>query len=166
MVAATFDEFHNYLTLLVGKSCCHVFAGGSAGSRLSLSLGEEKREQPSAARALQGLEYPECEGEIGLFVKSAWRLDGPSAPVSSSDEDTEAIGRAVTVLAGEKILNVELFEPAWDLCITFTGDLQLRVFCDRVTGDPGFDYNWHVGQEGTLIAAGPGYRLQIEHRDE
>jgi len=161
----TFDEFYNCLTVLIDKWLCCFFAGGSAGSRIVLSFGSEESCRPGTEITYQNGENTELEGEISLFVKSSWRLDGLSEPVTSSDEDSESIARALAVLIGKRVKNVEVFRPAWDMCVSFTDDLQLRVFCDRIAGDVNFDYNWHLRFANSLIAAGPGYHFQVEHKE-
>jgi hypothetical protein len=158
-----FGEFHSRLMVLIGKWCWYVFAGGSAGSRIVLSLGSERPVGTHDNR--ERADDCTLEGEISLYVRSSWRLDSPLHPITSSDEEPEAIARGLVVLIDTRIASVDLFAPAWDLCITFSNDLKLRVFCDRVGGDLRFDYNWHVMFGTTLIAAGPGYQFQVEDKE-
>jgi hypothetical protein len=156
-----FDEVAQYLTPIVGMTCWHVGAGEGTGSSFHLALGKKVPRSVPLRNAPQNDEYREYQGEASLLVWCAWRLDAAMAPITSSDETDSTIARALDILIGQKILEVRVFPPASDLLIGFSGNLQLRVFCDHVPGDPSFDGNWQVRVRENILAAGPGYQWQL-----
>jgi hypothetical protein len=43
----------------------------------------------------------------------------------------------------------------------FSGGYRLKVFCDHTQSDPSFDGNWDAFIGDTVIAAGPGTKLEV-----
>jgi hypothetical protein len=152
------------LSALNGVGCWDVAAGGSAGSRFLLDLGGMRR-LPRPVSISPRTKYVEIyEGEFILFVRSSWRLDGPSRHICSSDVPAESIGKDLRILIGKTILSIEVTSPAWDLRIAFSDDLSLTVFCDYVAGDEN-EHNRHVVLREEWLFAGPGYEMRTEPRD-
>jgi len=158
-------DIKKLLTPLVGLRCWHVGTGELLGSSFGLALGRKHRRRFSLSNPTQNIEFREYMGEVSLLVWCTWRLDGPVEAVTSSDEDYEAMATGLKVLVGQKILKIEVSPPAWDLCITFSNDLQLRVFCDHVPGNPSFDGNWQARVRDTIVAVGPGYKWRTSHAE-
>jgi len=159
------EEIRQHLNLLVGMRCWHLGAGKGTGSSFHLAFGKKLPRQVPLKMAPEGDEYGEFEGEASILVWCTWRLDSPTSPVTSSDESPDVLARALKVLVGQEILEVVALPPAGDLCISFSKDLALRVFCDHIPGDPSFDGNWQIRVRDTVAGAGPGYQWQLSHSD-
>jgi hypothetical protein len=155
------EEIRKHVNLLVGMKCWHVGAGNGTGSSFHLALGKKVPRRVPLRKAPEGDEYREFEGEASILVWCTWRLDSPISPISSSDEGSEVLARALEILVGQEILEVVALPPAGDLCILFSNDLALRVFCDHIPGDPSFDGNWQIRVRNMVAAAGPGYQWQM-----
>lgn len=155
------EEIRKHLNMVIGMKCWHVGAGESTGSSFHLALGKKLPRSVPLRKARKGDEYTKFEGEASMLVWCTWRLDGPTSPITSSDESSEVLARALQILLGQEILEVVALPPAGDLCICFSNDLTLRVFCDHIPGDPSFDGNWQVRVRRAVVAAGPGYQWQL-----
>lgn len=161
MTDLSIDEIRKHLNLVVGMKVWHVGASESTGSSFHLALGNKLLRSVPLRKAREDDEYGEFEGEASILVWCTWRLDGPTSPIASSDESPEVLARALEILIGQEILEVVALPPAGDLCICFSNDLTLRVFCDHIPGDPSFDGNWQVRVRRAVVAAGPGYQWQL-----
>ncbi len=63
------------------------------------------------------------------------------------------------------ITAVEIDMTGWDLIIQFANDLTLRVFCDHVPGNPGFDGNWELFQQDKVVSIGVGSVCEVAPRN-
>jgi hypothetical protein len=153
------QQLQDTLSGLVGLPCWQISAGKGVGASFLLNLGR-KIPLPKPVRNIAFV------GEASLLVWCNWRLDGASAPITSSDEDDEIIAQKLDVLIGQRITSAAITSKAWDMCLTFSNGLELRVFCDHVPGDPSFDGNWQLRVGNIGVSAGPGYDLKIEERAE
>ena len=77
-----------------------------------------------------------------------------NGPISSSDDTEQGMIGGLHRLVGEKVENVEVETPGWDLVLQLTGRFILHIFCDHVPGDPSFDGNWQVSLEEKRRFAG------------
>jgi hypothetical protein len=145
------------------KECWYVDIGGFAAHTFSLHLGRRFKRPSPVGRDLTA-EIALYDGEVNIYVWCAWRLDGPTAPLSSWDDTELSIVEALQRLKGETILEATINTPAWDLDVVFSNALTLRVFCDHVPGQPSYSGNWDIRFGGKLVAFGPGaeYRVQDE----
>jgi hypothetical protein len=155
-------DLKRYLSYIVNLECWYVNAGSGVGSSFSISLGKKVPRKFPLKNPKQSEEYRKYEGEAKLLIWCSWRLDSKIAPIASSDEGSTVIESSLKILIGKKILAVEVFEPALDLCIACSEDLQLHVLCDHIPGNPSFDGNWDIKVRDTLISAGPGFKLEKE----
>jgi hypothetical protein len=158
------EELDHILRSLSGLECWYVSCGGAAGSTFQLVLGEKIR-RSVPLKNLEHLEdFRQFEGEVGLFVWCAWRLDSPVEPVSSWDDTQESIETCLKTLIGTRIRSIEVFPPAWDATIRFSNTFCLRIFCDHVCGAPSFDGNWDLRRKNKIISLGPGSMYRTETR--
>lgn len=154
------------LSALHGLPCLHVAVGRGTGSAFSLHLGPRVLRQVPLPRPTRPAWFRTQEGERVLFVRCAWRVDGPDGPrVGSGDEPTERMATALRrALLGRRVDRARRTGP--DLEVTFSptrpgGEpVRLRLFCDRTAGDDGDA--WHVAGPGALVWVGPGGRLGVE----
>lgn len=149
---------------LCAKKCWYTSCGGSAGSTFQLALGEKVPRSAKVANEAHSEEYRRFEGEVSLLVWCTWRLDSAERPVSSSDDTSENIERALNTLVGRTVLDVRIDRPGWDLHLTFSDGYVLRVFCDHVPGDPSFDGNWELFLQTEIISVGVGSKWTVEPR--
>jgi hypothetical protein len=158
------EELARLISSLKGLECWYMGCGGAAGSTFHLDLGGKVRRPVPLKNPAHSEEFRQFEGEVGLDVWCAWRLDGADGPVTSWDDTIEAVQAGLEKLVGSRIDTVEVVPPAWDMNIKFSNSLCLRVFCDHVPGEPSFDGNWDVRTQDMSIAIGPGTQYRIEHR--
>jgi hypothetical protein len=158
------EELARLSAALKGLECWYVSCGGAAGSTFQLTLGGKVRRPVPLKNPAHSEEFRQFEGEVGLFVWCAWRLDGTDGPVTSWDDTNESVEAGLKKLIGSRIDAVEVVPPAWDMNIKFSNSLCLRVFCDHVPGEPSFDGNWDVRTREMSIAVGPGTKCRTEHR--
>jgi hypothetical protein len=115
---------------MVGHDCWGVIAGKS--SVVGLHIGPKlKRAQP-VQNPLLSAELREYDGQYGIMIMCAWRLDTPTEVVAGSG-DPAAGGPTSTGLdriTGKRITAIAIAPPAMDLVVSFEGDLTLKVFCD------------------------------------
>lgn len=142
-----------------GLRCWHVGTGGAVGSSFSLALGQKVKRRVSLRNCRVSPDYREYRGTGTLVVWCAWRLEDVEGRCWSWEDPEQADG--LQRLVGKRVAGLRLFEPAWDLVITFTGGFSLRVFCDHTEAD-GFDGNWEAVVDDVEVAAGPGSRLTVK----
>ena len=155
------NEILTRLTDVSGSACWHVGAGGAVGSSFSLALGAKVLRERPLRLADESDEFKFYQGAFEFLVWCTWRLEGEAGPVSSGDQEPENIVRALDVLRGKTLLEATVQPRAWDLCLRFSGDVRLLVFCDHLPGDASIEQNWELwhGQEALLV--GPGYDWRV-----
>lgn len=158
------DELDRAVSTLAGLECWAVHCGGAAGSSFQLALGERIPLPAPAKKTKHSDSLPQVEGEAGVLVWCAWRLDSTDGPVTSWDDTDESVDRGLNKLIGSRIVSVEVLPPVWDMNMRFSNSLTLRVFCDHVPGSPSFDGNWDLRTESGSIAVGPGVQVRSEPR--
>ena len=165
MTTITTDITVQLRSRLIGMPCWYVNAGGNyVGSTFSLALGGQVPRERPLANPRHPEEYRKYEGEANLIVWCAWRLDGPDAPETSSDDTESAIQSGLERLVGSRIVDVIVERPAWDLRILFSPFHRLQVFCDHVPGAPSFDGNWELHLKDQAFFFGPGSKMEVERR--
>ena len=115
------------LDAMVGQPCWGIVAG--RGAIIGLHIGARLRREVPANNPLLSADLREHDGEYGLMVSCAWRLDGPGEVVCGSGDPAEPLRAGLDRITGRTITAVRLAEPALDLVVAF-GDLTLTVFCD------------------------------------
>ena len=151
----------DYFERWSGAACWHVSAGGATAPSFMLVLGDKvPRAQP-----LQNPAQPECfrnhRGSIELLVWCSWRLQTTSSVLAASDLGTDWTEQ-LAKLVGQSVVTATCSPPAWDLRITFTGELELLVFCDHAAVTAPIAQNWELFLGGKIISAGPGSSWQVE----
>lgn len=150
---------------LIGMPCWYVACGGKhVGSTFSLALGGKILRQAPLMNPSHPEDYRKYEGEANLVVWCTWRLDGPDAPETSSDDTDAAIQSVLQRLTGSRIVDVIIERPAWDLRILFSPFHRLQVFCDHVPGEPSCDGNWELHMKEQSFYFGPGTAMEVEQR--
>lgn len=115
---------------MVGHDCWGVIAGKS--SVVGLHIGPKLKRAEPVHNPMLSAELREYDGQYGLMIMCAWRLDTPTEVVAGSG-DPAAGGPTSTGLdriTGKRITAIALAPPAMDLVVSFEGDLALKVFCD------------------------------------
>src|SRR5258708_1968370 len=80
------EELASLLPSLKGIECRYVSCGGAAGSTFQLSFGGKVRRPVPLKNVGHSEEFRQFEGEVGLLVWCAWRLDAPDGPLTSWDD--------------------------------------------------------------------------------
>ena len=165
MTTITTDIAVQLRSRLIGMPCWYVSAGGKhVGSTFSLALGGQIPRHTPLTNQAHSDEFRNYEGEANIVVWCTWRLDGPDAPESSSDDTEEGIQAALQGLGGARIVDVIIERPAWDLRLLFSPFHRLWLFCDHVPGEPSFDGNWELHAKDKAYYFGPGTALEVEQR--
>ena len=150
------------MSLINALPCWKVGVGDSVGSSFRLAFGRKlSRLVPRMVEHRIIQEYQDY-GEATLLVWCAWRLDSESRPLTSSDDAAEGIERGLSELVGATVEGVEVLVPAWDLNVSFSNKLHLKVFCDHVPGDPSIEVNWELFRDDVSLHVGPGAKYKVE----
>jgi len=89
------------------------------------------------------------EGEFDILIWCAWRLQDNDNAICSSDSTHAQRAKGIQRLIGEKVISFEIFPPAWDATITFTGGLVLKIFCIYTQKDE-CETNWFFRNDWKL----------------
>lgn len=160
------DMLKQMVILLTGKSCWSAIGAGAAGSNMLLEFGDRvPLRTPSVNPHLSPLQRT-YEGELGLFVECAWRLEAHNHVIVGSGDDSRSDGPISTKLnlvVGQSVTSAALAEGAPDLAVSFTDGLVLKVFCDQGSEEDGWDnYSLRVGD--TIVVVGTQGRIRVETR--
>jgi hypothetical protein len=146
-----------------GLPCWHVSTGGAVGPSFQLALGKKVKRKVPLSNTSQPDDYRQHEGEANLLVWCSWRLDGPSGPLTSSDDASEGAADFLRQLEGHAIVEAQSEPPAWDLRLRFANQLTLRLFCDHV-GAASIDSNWELWCTNVAAIIGLASDVEIEPR--
>lgn len=124
---------------LLGRKCWYVSCGRGVGHTFQLALGGKVPRALKLKNKEHSEEYRRFEGEYGLMVWCAWRLDGV---ITSSDTKAKLAYSDLKRLTGKIIRKVVV--DNWNLRLDFTGGLSLSVFANNIGEDANFDGNWEV----------------------
>lgn len=156
-----FTELTEFVERAEGLPCWRAYT--SAGNSPGLLLG--RRVRRTIADAMKA--HPRWKdlppdsdrfftSEVRFIAWCSWRLDGEDQPISSSDDTEESAGAAIGELAGTTLQSAKVSAPAGDLELHFSNGQCLRVFCDHVPGEPGFEGNWELRVDRLHVMVGPG----------
>ena len=135
------------LRSMVGKKCWGTFGGYGTGSRFVISCGAYVKDPDMMLRSELLLESdPVVNGEYGLFIECAWRIDsahevlvsGQALLMRGSTEFNMQAIEATQVLVGREITGCSLGHPGLDMNLEFGEDLTLRIFCDQTRDDDNY----------------------------
>lgn len=150
-------EMENFVQCILGKRCWHVSTPELWRPSFSLALGgkiERRRIMPNADDP-----FSTHYGEAGIYVWGSWRLDGDSGPLASSAQEFQVYSPILQrALSGLEPVAIRIKPPAWDLTISFSGEVRLTVFCHLLAED---STNWLVHDVSRQLMAGPGYKWEI-----
>lgn len=164
MSSSTESKVNSALSRLIGEVCWYVSAGGSGGNTFGLDFGAKIPREHPLKNLAHSEEFRHFEGEATLTVWCDWRLDGPIAPVTGSDNEPDRIDTLLQVLVGQRVTAIEARPPAWDMTIAFANDLVLQVFCNHIPDKPTFDGNWDAWVRNDAIFVGPGYKVEFQEK--
>lgn len=161
MVTTNPDLIYDSLNSIVSLNCWYISTGGAAGSTFHMAFGRKKPREILLKNDAHSQEFRENQGEVELYVWCAWRLDSSEKPIVSWDQKNTTIDHELNRLVGEKIIGVKTYAPAWDLEITFSNSLILRIFSDHLPDDHSFDGNWEVVSSLGALNVGPGNKWEF-----
>jgi hypothetical protein len=152
--------------LLAGKACWSAIGAGAAGTNVLLELGDRvPLRTPSVNPRLSSLQRT-YEGEFGLFVECAWRLEAHNQVIVGSGDDSGSdgpISTTLTVIVGRSVISAVVAEGPPDLTLSFTDGLVLKLFCDQGSEEGGWDnYSLRVGD--MIVVVGAQGRVRVEKR--
>ena len=132
---------------LTGQECTAIL--NSVGSILLIDIGP-------LGRGPHQLHDSPAQGWRSLLIDSPWRIECPAGVVCDWNADNSVDGemaRCIASLVGRTVERCCAFPPAWDLRVSFSGDLHLVVFSDS---DAGRRHSWTIlGTDGLEVVAGP-----------
>src|SRR5262245_4395280 len=91
---------------LLGKPCWYVSCGGSVGTTFELAIGRKLARDYIVKNKAHWEEFRNFAGEANLLGWCTWRLDGPSAPLTSSDDTIEHVVKELERLVGTTVQDV------------------------------------------------------------
>ncbi len=105
---------------------------------------------------------PEWQGQ-GEWVfttnASVWRLDGVEDVIGGSEDEESIVLAAAQRLVGTHIQSIQVFPPALEVHLTFTGQLTLKVFPIHTQKHR----RWSVyAPDDTVMEVGPGNTYSFE----
>jgi len=119
---------------LVGKACWGIVAGSGTGSVVDFLIGTMIPLGTPLTNPQLSPEVRYNDSQLGVFVKCAWRLDGPSAVAAGCWDSNEEGGPMLSGLAqvkGQLITGAAVISAGLDLELRFSSGHLLRVFCDQ-----------------------------------
>lgn len=133
---------------LTGQECTAVL--NSVGSILLIDIGQ-------LGRGPHQMEDSAPQGWRSLLINSPWRLEREAEVICDWNADNSVSGemtRCIEGLVGRTVERCLAVPPAWDLRVSFSGDMHLVVFSDSDAGRP---HSWTMlGTDGLEVVAGPG----------
>jgi hypothetical protein len=153
------ENYKLALQKLVGKECWGIVT--SAGSHISFDFGEKiPRDNPLNNEFLSD-DVRNFESELSLFIQCVWRIDSLNEVLFGAWTENELVKKGVNDIIGQKATSVQLFEPAFDLIVTFSNDLKLKIFCDMTNeedSDDNYDFFtpeiiYTVGHKSILVTS-------------
>jgi hypothetical protein len=158
------EKLRNTLNALVGAECWGIVAGAGTGSVVSFEFGAKR----PLKRALSNTRLPEVlrrfEGEYGLMVECAWRLESHSAVVGGWTEGSVENGKRypfLHALEGRRVVACSVEPVSLDLRVEFDAELALRVFCDQTSKEEEADnYSLHTSDATVIVGCKSILRLE------
>jgi len=122
-------RFKRELSQLIGKECWGIVT--SAGSHISFDFGEKiPREKPLDNKYLSE-DVRKFESEYSFLIFCVWRVDYEQSVAFGAWTENEIVEKDVKKFLGQRVIDIELSLPAYDLVITFSEGLKLKIFCDQ-----------------------------------
>lgn len=152
------------LSRLRNQRVWHAFGGEVHGATIGLDIGRRRKRAVPLTNPRVSEEVRRYEGQFGLFVTCAWRLELESRVVCSSEseeDDGRDIAEGMANLIGRVIVDVQVDERTFDLALTLRPEARLSVFCDEV--DEGA-CNYDVTLRDSLLIVGPKSVVRREAR--
>lgn len=128
------EEFMATAHMLVGKMCWKIVAGTNTGSVIDLHLGKKLPVRTPIHPALATDPCSHYQGELGVFIECAWRLDAEDRIICGWGEDFSVegpLGKGLHRIVDQEVEQVSVHQPAFDLALHFSNALVLRIFCDQ-----------------------------------
>jgi hypothetical protein len=159
------EEFKSELQELVGKEGWGVIEGIGTGSVVHFCI----RDKVLRSKPMKNPNLTEVvrayEGEYSLFLLCAWRLDSEKEVVCGCWDDNRKghkILEGLNLLFGSIITKVIVSQPAFDLSVSFSNHLNLKIFCDQVNESDRED-NYHFATPRILYIVGHRSVLSTEN---
>ncbi len=155
------------LRSLIGRRIWAASGGPSTGSVIAIEIGDRRERQLPLSNPRISEELRRYEGEFGLFITCAWRLEVAQTVVCGSESRNESDGEiagGIDRLVGRTITQIDVDERALDFALILDrGEARLSVFCDVVDGDA-WQENYHLTLADWLLIVGPRSILRREER--
>jgi len=113
--------------------CWGVVAGSGAGSMVSLKFGGKTEKIIPSRNSTLSEDLRKYEAEYSLFLQHCdWRLQRSSEVLASSASSNHEGGPMLAALhqiVGQRVMEVEVDFPSFDLKMEFENGVRLIVFC-------------------------------------
>ncbi len=151
------QKFKNDLQKIAGKKCWGIVGGN--GSIIAFDFGKKiPREKPIINENLSNDEQ-KFESEFSLFVHCVWRVDSAKDVIFGAWTEYEIIQQKLNQILNQTVKQIDLYEPAFDLKITFSNDFKLNIFCDQTNEEDNNDnYDYFTPE----IIYTVGYKSNLE----
>lgn len=151
--------FVNDLQKLIGLECWG-FSGGQ-GSIISIDFGDKIPRGLPVDNENLSEDVRNFDSEFSLFVNCVWRVESNDAVLFGAWTEHEIVDSESKKLIGQKVESIEIIEPAFDLIVTFSNDLRLKIFCDQ-TNEEDINDNYNYFTPKIIYVVGHKSFLHIE----
>ncbi len=155
------EIINNYFKQIYGLKVRNIKQGH--GSFLTMEFGKDLEYE----RKVRGKIEKEKRGEWYFWIyMSAWRIDDNFKPIAGCEDSRKTITKALKKIENEKLMNVEILNPAYDMKIEFDNSIIINLF-SIYTEDEGDSENWMLfTPEKKVLSIGPGGKLRYENSGE
>jgi len=160
-------DLKNEIQKLIGKECWAVIAGKGRGSNVDLRIGEKLPMKEPINNLSISEDARKYDSEYALFILCTWRIDNDEKVVCGSWDYNLENGKmlkGLNLLIGNKILDSYLTEPALDLTLRFSSNINIKIFCDQTNEKDDYD-NYDLFTPTEIITVGSQSILKSEPRE-
>ncbi len=130
------------------------------GSFLTMEFGKDLEYEIKIREKIE----KEKRGEWYFWIyMNAWRIDDNFKPIAGCEDSRKTIKKALKKIENQKLINIEILNPAYDMKIEFNNSIIINLF-SIYTEDESDSENWMLfTPEKKVLAVGPGFK--IDYRD-
>ena len=140
------DNFKEKILQITGSPCWGIVA--CDGNPLSLHFGKKILRVRTIKNEHLTHEEQKYEGEYGLFIKCAWRLDAEDKVLCGALSEHHEMFEELESLRGQIVRRVKLDFPAYDLHINFKSGHTLHIFCNIMEDEEYSNYTFFLRRIG------------------
>lgn len=155
------EIINSYFKQIYGLKVRNIKQGH--GSFLTMEFGKDLKYEVK----VQGKIEKEKRGEWYFWIyMSAWRIDDHFKPIAGCEDSRSRIINALKKIETQKLINIEILNPAYDMKIEFENSIIINLF-SIYTEDENDSENWLLfTPEKKVLSTGPGNKLKYKNSGE